>query len=132
MKAAAQRRRCSQERRLAQKQAQLHGRFDVFEATLAAKIEELKRLRAICQGELDDYEETVARGLPSKHEQAAARMIQRMVRGKLGRGHFAVANAVQQQLVQNSATRLQGNQLLFRFCAHYVRNTGLLSRDATH
>eukprot|EP01052_Picozoa_sp_SAG31_P011844 SAG31_NODE_681_length_12844_cov_31.703021_1_plen_245_part_00 len=25
-----------------------------------------------------------------------------------------------------------GKKLLFRFCAHYQRNTGLLSRDATH
>eukprot|EP01052_Picozoa_sp_SAG31_P020976 SAG31_NODE_1600_length_7791_cov_15.201508_4_plen_92_part_00 len=25
-----------------------------------------------------------------------------------------------------------GKKLLSRFCAHYVRNTGLLSRDVTH
>eukprot|EP01052_Picozoa_sp_SAG31_P013757 SAG31_NODE_836_length_11643_cov_3.389813_7_plen_88_part_00 len=28
--------------------------------------------------------------------------------------------------------RRAGKKFLFRFCAHYVRNTGLLSRDATH
>eukprot|EP01052_Picozoa_sp_SAG31_P012512 SAG31_NODE_733_length_12491_cov_7.073112_17_plen_131_part_00 len=27
---------------------------------------------------------------------------------------------------------LQGKKLLSRFCAHYQRNTGLLSRDVTH
>ena len=44
---------------------------------------------------------------PQTTEQNAARVIQRAIRGKLGRGAFAIANLAQQQLTKVSATKLQ-------------------------
>eukprot|EP01050_Picozoa_sp_SAG11_P001107 SAG11_NODE_45_length_20574_cov_8.004054_12_plen_380_part_00 len=85
----------------------LEGALEKWESQLLEKVAEITKLKDECQVELVDYEETVARGLPSKAEQKAARVIQRCVRGKLGRGIHAVAMAAQQMLERQSATRLQ-------------------------
>eukprot|EP01052_Picozoa_sp_SAG31_P007145 SAG31_NODE_337_length_17493_cov_5.855755_8_plen_406_part_00 len=57
-------------------------------------------------------------------ERDAASTIQAVARGQSTRRLIAAHKM--------EASQAAGKKLLFRFCAHYVRSTGLLSRDATH
>eukprot|EP01052_Picozoa_sp_SAG31_P066173 SAG31_NODE_24977_length_470_cov_1.212938_2_plen_86_part_00 len=47
-------------------------------------------------------------------------------------GTVAAATRKLETMAVESSASSPGKKLLSRFCAHYQRNTGLLSRDVTH